>query len=122
MLSFAVLLLTFTCLTGASDSKILKVLKSSTSSDGFVSFSSKTIEAAIEHPRTFGVVALLTAMSPRMQCTPCSEFHPAFKLVASSYAKSNAKKSNPDSLFFGILDYDDGIQFFQKVKRRFCLI
>lgn len=62
-------------------------------------------------PRSYGVLVLLTAMSPEHGCAPCREIDPEFRLVASSWAK---QKTNED-LFFGVVEFKRGMDVYRKL-------
>ncbi|CEG71674.1 hypothetical protein RMATCC62417_07371 [Rhizopus microsporus] len=80
--------------------------------EGIIKLNSNTYDRFTEGKRNYGMVVLLTALSPQFNCHPCREFDPEFSLVAKSIQSS---KHNKD-LFFGHLDFADGQAIYQKLQ------
>lgn len=64
--------------------------------------------------RDYAVAVVLTALPVEMQCEPCRKFDPIFREEAASWKRS--PRETRDDLFFGVLDFADGQQVFQKVR------
>ncbi|KAK6359796.1 oligosaccharyl transferase subunit ost3/OST6 [Orbilia brochopaga] len=64
-------------------------------------------------PRNYSAVVLFTAMDQRFGCTLCRDFQPEFDLIGSSW---NKQHPNQDGLFFGVLDFSNGKQTFQRLQ------
>ena len=64
--------------------------------------------------RDYAVAVVLTALPVQMQCEPCRKFDPIFREEAASWKRT--PKETRDDLFFGVLDFADGQQVFQKVS------
>ena len=56
---------------------------------------------------------MFTALNPKRGCSVCQEASDEFTILANSY-RFSAVYSN--SLFFGMVDFDDGSEVFQSVS------
>lgn len=83
------------------------------SKDGLIEFNNEIYADIITKPRDYSVMVLLTAMDPRYQCQMCKIFDPEYRLLAKSWNKKNA---NGGDLFFGVLDFQNGKETFNKVS------
>jgi hypothetical protein len=66
-------------------------------------------------PRDYGVAILLTALEPRFGCMLCRDFQPEWDLLGKSWMKGD--KNGATRLVFGTLDFVDGKNVFQSVRR-----
>ncbi|OZJ05391.1 hypothetical protein BZG36_02011 [Bifiguratus adelaidae] len=87
------------------------VAKAKASKGGLIEFDAMDFDEFTSKPRRYGLVLLLTAMSPEFRCTPCKEVDPEYKLVASSFQKT----SDPSRLFFGYADFMQSSEIFMKL-------
>ncbi|KAI8577833.1 hypothetical protein K450DRAFT_250248 [Umbelopsis ramanniana AG] len=97
---------------GKPNPKLERILKMTRSGKGTAKLDSQSFVKSLESPRDYAMVVLLTALGDKFKCTPCKEFDPEFRLVASSYHKKNEKTD----LFFGHLDFEDGQSIFQQMN------
>ncbi|KAI8376548.1 uncharacterized protein BYT42DRAFT_594368 [Radiomyces spectabilis] len=93
------------------DTKKQKLLKLAKENNGLVHLNSRSYSQFTEGRRNYGIVVLLTALDDRFRCIPCREFDPEYRLVASSYQKTQ----DPSRVFFGRLDFNDGQEIYQKL-------
>lgn len=63
--------------------------------------------------RNYSFVVMMTALSPGRQCSVCRAAADEFSIVANSWRYSSHFMPN---LFFGYVDYDDGLEIFQQLK------
>ncbi|CAF0751162.1 unnamed protein product [Rotaria sordida] len=63
--------------------------------------------------RNYSMFIMFTALSPQRQCSICKQAYDEFQIVAQSYRYSNAFSN---SVFFGMVDFDDGSDAFQYLK------
>jgi hypothetical protein len=66
-------------------------------------------------PRDYSVVVLLTALGARFGCQLCQEFQPEWEVLAKSWSKGD--KKGDSRLIYGTLDFEDGKNTFQSVRR-----
>ncbi|CAG8489165.1 3403_t:CDS:2 [Paraglomus brasilianum] len=100
----------------AKPSLEIKVAKLNDASkkNGIVDLDSDLFEEFVAKPRNYSFVALLTAMDSRINCIPCREFDPEFRLVAKTWKQIG----NPvDRIYFGLLDFNNGKTIFNKLKQ-----
>lgn len=71
----------------------------------------------VAQPRDYTAAVLLTAGDPRYGCQVCREFGPELDLLATQWTKGD--KAGDSRLIFGVLDFSDGMQTFQKVSETF---
>lgn len=64
-------------------------------------------------PRNYSVVIMFTAMAPARQCVICRHAHDEYTIVANSYRYSQSYSS---SLFFAMVDFDEGSDVFQLLR------
>ncbi|KAI9313281.1 hypothetical protein BX666DRAFT_764038 [Dichotomocladium elegans] len=95
-----------------TDAKTQRLADLAKKNKGIVKLTSNTFSQYTEGKRNYGIVVLLTALDDNFNCIPCREFDPEFKLVAASFQKTK----NPNSVFFGHLDFKDGQAIYQKLN------
>ncbi|CAG8458285.1 11219_t:CDS:2 [Ambispora gerdemannii] len=95
------------------DRKLRKLNEQVQKHDGVVELDSDLFDEFLAKPRNYSFVVLLTALDSSINCHPCKEFDPEFRLVARSWEKIGT----PSRLFFGILDYQNGREIFNKLKQ-----
>lgn len=66
-------------------------------------------------PRDYSVAVFLTALDARFGCALCHDVQPEWELLAKSWTKGDQKKES--RLVFATLDFMDGKQTFQGVRR-----
>ncbi|KAG9292054.1 hypothetical protein G9A89_017954 [Geosiphon pyriformis] len=81
--------------------------------DGVVELNSDLFDEFLAKPRNYSFVVLLTALDSSINCQPCREFDPEFRLVARSWQTTKL----PSRLYFGILDFKNGREIFTKLKQ-----
>lgn len=64
-------------------------------------------------PRNYSIVVMMTALSSQRQCSICRQAHDEFAIVANSWRYSS---SFSNSLFFAMVDYDEGSDIFQQLS------
>ncbi|KAH8554379.1 hypothetical protein BGW37DRAFT_484603 [Umbelopsis sp. PMI_123] len=97
---------------GKPNPKLDRIVRMTRSGNGVAKLDSQSFVKTLESPRDYAMVVLLTALGDKFKCTPCKEFDPEFRLVASGYHKNNDKTD----LFFGHLDFEDGQAIFQQMN------
>ncbi|KAL7751835.1 oligosaccharyl transferase subunit ost3/OST6 [Sorochytrium milnesiophthora] len=104
------------CLAAVADAYTLaykhKKLQSIRTIGSVLQLNSETYNVVTEAPRDYGIIVVLTAMSPQVGCTVCQAFEPEFTAVASSFA---ALKSDYP-LYFGSLDFAVGREVYAKYQ------
>ncbi|KAI7862129.1 hypothetical protein BDF14DRAFT_1876775 [Spinellus fusiger] len=93
------------------DSKTNKLVKLAKAKNGLIQLTSETYTQFTQGKRNYGMVVVLTALSERFQCTPCRDFDPEYRLVASSFQTTK----NPARVFFGSLDFEQGQAIYQQL-------
>ncbi|CAF3072868.1 unnamed protein product [Rotaria sp. Silwood2] len=63
--------------------------------------------------RDYAMMIMFTALAPQRQCSICKQARDEFEIVAQSYRYSSAFSN---SLFFGMVDFDEGSDVFQYLK------
>ncbi|KAL0073178.1 hypothetical protein F4703DRAFT_1442419 [Phycomyces blakesleeanus] len=111
VLIFFLLLQCIFSVYGQADAKKDKLLKLAKENNGLVKLNSKSYSQFTEGKRNYGLVVLLTALNDRFKCIPCREFDSEYKLVASSFQKTQ----DPSHVFFGYLDFEDGQAIYQQL-------
>ncbi len=66
-------------------------------------------------PRDYSVAVLLTATEAKYGCKLCRDFAPEWELVAKSWNKGD--KKGDSRLLFATLDFSNGRNTFQRVRR-----
>lgn len=66
-------------------------------------------------PRDYSIAVLLTALEARFGCKLCNDFQPEWELLAKTWSKGD--KQGQSRLLFGTLDFTDGKNTFQSVRR-----
>jgi oligosaccharyltransferase complex subunit gamma len=81
------------------------------SSKGHADLDAKLFANLVDGDRNYTAVVLLTTTAAEHQCAPCAEYAKEFSLLSYSWSRTfeNGK------LYFGTLDYKNGIEVFQKV-------
>lgn len=75
-------------------------------------------ESLVSSQRDFSVSLLLTAVdSPPVQCAPCKMFQPTYESIARGFRKIG-KKDVLNQHVFTYLEFKNGREVFQKVRRR----
>ncbi|KAF9577736.1 oligosaccharyl transferase subunit ost3/OST6, partial [Lunasporangiospora selenospora] len=93
------------------DRKFAKLQSMALENKGIVELDSALFDEFVSTPRNYSIVILFTAMGPQFQCTPCKQFEPEFKLVASGWSRLPEKSK----LFYARLDFEVGQMVFQKL-------
>ncbi|CAG8547422.1 7568_t:CDS:2 [Paraglomus occultum] len=89
-------------------------LNDASKKNGIVDLDSNLFDEFVAKPRNYSFVVLLTAMDSRLNCIPCREFDPEFRLVAKTWKQIG----NPvDRVYFGLLDFINGKEIFNKLKQ-----
>ena len=66
-------------------------------------------------PRDYAVAVLLTALEPRFGCQLCRDFQPEWDVLGKSWVKGD--KNGQTRLIFATLDFADGKNTFQSVRK-----
>jgi oligosaccharyltransferase complex subunit gamma len=67
-------------------------------------------------PRDYSVAVLLTALEARFGCQLCRDFQPEWDVLGKSWTKGD--KEAKGRLLFGTLDFTDGKNTFQSVRKQ----
>jgi len=86
---------------------------SSSSNNQCLELDDRSFDLYTQGTRNYTLVLLITAMDSKFGCQPCRLIDPAFRQVASSYWMT--PQGDGSALFFGILDFNDGQQTYQKL-------
>ncbi|KAI8099899.1 uncharacterized protein BX664DRAFT_377543 [Halteromyces radiatus] len=97
--------------SGQMDAKTKKLIQLAKENNGVVKLDSNAYFKYTQGKREYGMVILLTALGDQFRCVPCREFDPEYKLVASSFRKGK----EPNKVFFGHLDFQDGQAVYQQL-------
>ncbi|CAG8565593.1 8009_t:CDS:2 [Diversispora eburnea] len=95
------------------EAKVSALNQFSTNNKGVVELDSDLYDEFVAKPRNYSMIILLTAMEPQINCQPCKEFDPEFRLVAKSWQSSRNEHSR---LYFGILDFKKGREVYAKLN------
>ncbi|CAG8500430.1 3994_t:CDS:2, partial [Scutellospora calospora] len=79
---------------------------------GVLELDSNLYDEFVDKPRNYSLAVLLTALDPQINCIPCKEFDPEFRLVAKSWLDSG---DEPSRLYFGVLDFKNGREVYAKL-------
>ncbi|KTW31120.1 uncharacterized protein T551_01193 [Pneumocystis jirovecii RU7] len=88
-------------------------LKERKANNGIIQLNSKSINSVITKPRNYTMVIMFTTTEEQYNCNLCKKLEPIFKLVAKSQHKTYPKS---EELFFGILEFSDGPEVFEKLQ------
>ncbi|RHZ79653.1 hypothetical protein Glove_143g12 [Diversispora epigaea] len=94
------------------ETKVSALNQFSTNNNGVVELDSDLYDEFVAKPRNYSMIILLTAMEPQINCLPCKEFDPEFRLVAKSWQWSGNDLSR---LYFGSLDFKKGREVYAKL-------
>ncbi|SAM01804.1 hypothetical protein [Absidia glauca] len=97
--------------SGQLDAKTKRLAKLSQDNHGLVKLDSNSYFKYTQGKRDYGLVVLITALGDQFRCVPCREFDPEYRLVASSFQKTD----HSDRVFFGHLDFEDGQAVYQQL-------
>lgn len=81
-------------------------------SDYVLNLDTELHDVLTEKPRNYSAMVVLTALAPEFGCQPCKDFDSEFRTLAHSFARS--KSSHP--LYFGVLDFQQGREVFQRLN------
>ncbi|CAO3649181.1 unnamed protein product [Cunninghamella blakesleeana] len=105
------LLLLINVTLAQTNAKTKRLIKLSKENNGIIKLDSNSYFKYTQGKREYGMVVLLTALGDQFRCFPCREFNSEYKLVASNFQKT----SNPERVFFGHLDFNDGQAVYQQL-------
>ncbi|KAG5518230.1 hypothetical protein PMAC_003026 [Pneumocystis sp. 'macacae'] len=88
-------------------------LKKKKTNNGIIQLDSKSMNSVITKQRNYTMVIMFTATEEQYNCNLCKKLEPIFKLVAKSQYKTYPKS---EELFFGILEFSDGPEVFEKLQ------
>ncbi|CAG8714741.1 10084_t:CDS:2 [Cetraspora pellucida] len=112
ILSSFILLLSCYAAKPSLETKVALLNQASSQNLGVVELDSNLYDEFVAKPRNYSMAILLTALDPQINCIPCKEFDPEFRLVASSWLKSG---NEPSRLYFGVLDFKNGREIYTKL-------
>lgn len=89
-------------------------LKELSARKGFIKLNSVKFKDFVKWPsRNYSFVIMFTALETHRQCTICKPVYEEFGIVAKSFQLTYGLS---DRLFFGVIDFDDGSEIFQKLQ------
>ncbi|CAG8801909.1 2594_t:CDS:2, partial [Gigaspora margarita] len=94
------------------ESKVALLNQASSQNLGVVELDSNLYDEFVAKPRNYSMAILLTALDPQINCIPCKEFDPEFRLVARSWLEAG---NEPSRLYFGVLDFKNGREVYAKL-------
>ncbi|RIA96888.1 hypothetical protein C1645_687376 [Glomus cerebriforme] len=94
------------------ETKVHKLNEATRKNQGVVELDSNLYDEVTSRPRNYSIVILLTALDPQINCVPCKDFDPEFRLVASSWLSENI----PSRIYFGVLDFKNGREIYSKLN------
>ncbi|CAG8438458.1 1850_t:CDS:2 [Funneliformis mosseae] len=106
-------LLPFTNAKPTLETKVHKLNEETRKNQGVVELDSNLYDEFVSAPRNYSIAILLTALEPQINCVPCKEFDPEFRLVANSWLWSG---NDPSRLYFGILDFKNGREIYARLN------
>jgi oligosaccharyltransferase complex subunit gamma len=81
---------------------------------GFVLLDNKTFKELVRgSPRNYSVVVMFTALSTSRGCLICRQANEEFSQLINSFRHAQTMMTN--RLFFGVVDFDDGVEIFQSI-------
>ncbi|CAG8553203.1 11305_t:CDS:10, partial [Acaulospora colombiana] len=80
---------------------------------GVIELDSNLYDEFVAKPRNYSLIVLFTALEPHINCMPCKEFDPEFRLAAEGWIRSGNELSR---LYFGVLDFKNGKEIYQKLN------
>ncbi|KAF9158050.1 oligosaccharyl transferase subunit ost3/OST6 [Actinomortierella ambigua] len=92
-------------------SKVNRLSTIASRNRGVVDMTDNIFGEIIASPRNYSMVVLFTAMGPEINCVPCKNFDPEFRMVAKGWPKL----ADTTKLFFGVLDFQDGRDTFRQL-------
>ncbi|PKY45123.1 hypothetical protein RhiirA4_515734 [Rhizophagus irregularis] len=116
-----ILIFSFSCLLPSRvsaakpslETKIHKLNEATRKNQGVVELDSSLYDEFTSKPRNYSIAILLTALDPQINCVPCKEFDPEFRLVAKDWLGSG---NVPSRLYFGVLDFKNGREIYAKLN------
>ncbi|GBC12835.2 oligosaccharyl transferase subunit [Rhizophagus irregularis DAOM 181602=DAOM 197198] len=95
------------------ETKIHKLNEATRKNQGVIELDSSLYDEFTSKPRNYSIAILLTALDPQINCVPCKEFDPEFRLVAKDWLGSG---NVPSRLYFGVLDFKNGREIYAKLN------
>ncbi|CAI2167983.1 14505_t:CDS:2 [Funneliformis geosporum] len=95
------------------ETKVQKLNEATRKNQGVVELDSSLYDEIISAPRNYSIAILLTALEPQINCVPCRDFDPEFRLVANGWLWSG---NDPSRLYFGILDFKNGREIYARLN------
>uniref|UniRef100_A0A1D1Z6I9 Magnesium transporter protein 1 n=1 Tax=Anthurium amnicola TaxID=1678845 RepID=A0A1D1Z6I9_9ARAE len=116
-----ILLFSFSCLLPSPvsatkpslETKVHKLNDATRKNQGVVELNSNLYDEVTSKPRNYSIIILLTALDPAINCVPCKDFDPEFRLVARSWLGSG---NIPSRIYFGVLDFKNGREVYTKLN------
>ncbi|KAK7579814.1 hypothetical protein V9T40_000443 [Parthenolecanium corni] len=89
-------------------------LKELSAKKGFIKLNSAKFKDYVKWAsRNYSFVIMFTALETHRQCTICKPVYEEFSITAKSFQMTYGLS---DRLFFGVIDFDDGSEIFQKLQ------
>ncbi|KAG4305796.1 hypothetical protein PORY_000706 [Pneumocystis oryctolagi] len=107
------LILSFILCVFSTQNIVNDFLKRAKSNNGIIQLNSESINSVITQQRNYTMVIMFTATQQQYDCKLCKKLDPIFRLVAKSQRKIYPKSKE---LFFGILEFSDGVRVFEKLQ------